>query len=799
MTSSSRSILYSAHLFWEDPNRVLVAAGTAFGEIIYWSWCDDQDGGPTSQIHRVFLGHEGSIFGVQISEELPTECCQKLKRVVASCSDDRTIRIWDVSDINTNTATAKAQDDETEVLRTRHTGFSNEAFDAHELRDSNCLAIGWGHLSRVWTVRFLEASLCNGSLLLQSAGEDATARTWELTPNWGDKQNLPYKLLELDCAAHHSGKNMWSSIISQNSTGLQQVTAGGADSKITATPLPRGLQAEKNASSGVTEYTVNDILSWAQSAVSGLPTTAQTGTQKSSKKGDFFRSYCFVDENTFLLTTNAGKVVVASLASDSGQNNTGILSGSTLLGQPEDLSGYSVCASSSRPGVAFVAGANGSLYLYRKDAATLTKLYAMGSKVGEIFAADVGGSSSLEVTALLVTLAGQGKAQLLYVDPTHDAAISNHVHVPIVESSTGSVVTSMAHLRASGKIFMAVGFRRGSIALYSVDTDEGQATMLRVIENVHSGETVTSLAWNSSLVESSQTQLYSVGRDGRLTVHDMDLSTGSVTLVHNLALPFGPNLEGLYMQEDRLLVHGFSSKKWSLYDITTEEEVMSIDTGGAHRSWAFHPHSTLGGTLVWTRASSMHVYSQSGMNHTVIRSGGHGREIKAVAASPKHDTRLRSCLIATGAEDTDIKLFQYVDKNLICRRTLRKHTTGIQHLQWSADGDYLFSSGGCEECMLKFSIVITMIHVADGLLVYVWRIRDLPSSSLDIGVVCESVYTPESEHADLRIMSFDVSTYRTAHIITMVFSDSSIKVRTPLHNYITVFVLTHYRHTGTIL
>lgn len=60
--------------------------------------------------------------------------------------------------------------------------------------------------------------------------------------------------------------------------------------------------------------------------------------------------------------------------------------------------------------------------------------------------------------------------------------------------------------------------------------------------------------------------------------------------------------------------------------------------------------------------------------------------------------------------------------------------------------------------------------------VYVWRIRNLPSSSLDIGVVCEHVYHPESEHADLRIMAFDVTSRGTAHFITMVFSDSSIKV-----------------------
>jgi len=93
----------------------------------------------------------------------------------------------------------------------------------------------------------------------------------------------------------------------------------------------------------------------------------------------------------------------------------------------------------------------------------------------------------------------------------------------------------------------------------------------------------------------------------------------------------------------------------------------------------------------------MHICSQNGANHAVIRSGGHGREIKAVAVSPQGGSRSRQ-LIATGAEDTDIKIFQYAEKDFACRRTIRKHTTGIQHLQWSHDGEYLFSSGGCEEC-----------------------------------------------------------------------------------------------------
>lgn len=605
--------------------------------------------------------------------------------------------------MSTSATTSQAQSNDLEVLRTRHTGFTNEAFDSDEFNSSSCLAIGWGHLSRVWTVRFLEASPCNGSLLLQSAGEDATARTWELTPNPGGSASFPYRLLELDCAAHHSGKNMWSTVVSNDSTGIQQVIAGGADSKVTATPLFRVLQAEKNLRGAIAEYTVNDILSWAQVAEPDQNRAEPVDCPRPSRKAEFFRSYCFVDETSFLLTTNSGNVLIGAISSKTAPGQSSLLANPTLLDQLKDLSGYSVCTSGSCPGFAYIAGNSGNIYVYSKESKTLANLHAIGSKIGDIFATEVSDTNGPNTAVLLVTLVGQGEAQLLYVDPDSNTNIIRVVQIPMAESSTGSVITSMTYARIPGRDFVIVGFRRGSIALYEIRKDEGGtdvATLLRTIEKAHGAEAVTSLTWcplSRGSVDSVHGHLFSVGRDGRLSVHQFDASANVVELVHDLALPFGPNIEGLYFQDDHLFIHGFSSKKWYLYNVTDEEEVMSIDTGGAHRSWAFRPHSSLGGTLVWTRASSMHICSQNGSNHTVVRRGGHGREIKAVAVSSEMNGRSHP-LIATGAEDTDIKIFHHIGDDLICQRTIRKHTTGIQHLQWSQDGDYLFSSGGCEEC-----------------------------------------------------------------------------------------------------
>lgn len=757
LTSSSRSILYSAHVFWESQNCVLVAAGTAFGEIMYWSWNNNPGAGAASCIHRVFLGHEGSIFGVRISRQLPTDCCQSLRRIIASCSDDRTIRIWDVSDVAIHDRLTTASDQGSDSKRTRHTGFSNAAFDPSSFSSSQCLAIGWGHTSRVWNVQFLESTPCEGALLLVSDGEDASSRTWKLSPDKSKGANLPYQLTQQDYAAHHSGKNIWSSSIYGEPVGRQQVVCGAADSKITTHPLVR--ISEKARENRNREYTMLDILSLAQMSAQGADPSALQRTHKSSKKAEFFRCYCFLDHETFLLTTNSGNILIGTLQPQSVLHGPGGLAKATFVDQPTDLSGYSVCTGEAINGVAFVAGSIGIIYMYNKSSETLFNIGSVDTKVGEMFATSVCQSDGSNMVALLITLVGRKEAQLLYIDTTAspNACILQTFIIPLSELPSGSMITSMALTTTSQGSFLHLGFRRGSVAVYSVPIntlDDSRASLLLDMEKVHGDETVTAIDWTVSAQDDLVGHLTSVGRDGCLSIRLVDLRANFVKLVHNLTLPIGPNIEGFYFHQGHLLVHGFSSKKWVLYDVTIQDEIMGVETGGAHRSWAFQSNRDTqgGGTLVWTRASSMHIRSQTGPNHSVVRSGGHGREIKAVAVSQGPCGQL----IATGAEDTDIKIFEYTNGELQCRRTLRCHTTGIQHLQWSEDGNYLFSSGGCEEF-------------------YIWKIRQLPSE-MGIGVVCEFAYTPESEHADLRIMSFDVQKRGDGYDIAMVFSDSSAKV-----------------------
>ncbi|KAF2863415.1 WD40 repeat-like protein [Piedraia hortae CBS 480.64] len=642
--SGPKCILYSAHLKWTSSSSCLVAAGTAFGDIILWSatvsW---EQNTVQSQLHYVFAAHEGSVFGVCISD------ITDIGRALATCSDDRSIRVWDISDLP-NVAHQSQ----------RHTGFGSQ----NEGNSPTCVAKAMGHASRIWHVRFA------GRSTLMSFGEDATCISWNIDPP---------SLVQGHIGAAHAGKHIWSVATSLDGT----VATGGADGAIVRwLPLPRP-------------------------AVTAIP------SRHLGNIAENYKAYAFVDESTIVATTSQGRVVIVELAQPG-------MSIKEVASRVEGLGNYSIVAGIQ--GAAFLTGSDGKVHMYTHWNEEIREIHQMNHKATALFPCQD------PVPGLLATNFCNPFASLLQFSQGTES------HSVQLATPTGFAVTSFEQNKSTAFL----GSRNGSLAIYDLSSTSKDNVKHVLITAIHE-EAITALRCASPQF------VHSTSRDGTHAVHRLHRGNEawSLTIVHQLALPFGPRIEGIKVDRGNLLLWGFRGKEFIVYDSLVQSQVMTVECGGAHRTWAYRIHQG-GGSFVWTKASQLHCKTQTQVPHRLIGSGGHGREIKTVAVSP-----VDSRMFATGAEDTDIKIHM-LTPNFQCCQTIRKHTTGVQHLQWSSDGSRLFSSAGVEEF-------------------FVWRItKDLPPSG--IGVVCESVH-PQSGKSDLRIMGFELN---LPHVI-MAYSDSTLK------------------------
>jgi WD40 repeat protein len=793
-----RCILYSAHLKWASTVEVLVASGTAFGEIVAWSYIigdkNDSFVGP----HLTLIGHEGSIFGVRISESVSTGLGSN-HRFLTSCSDDRTIRVWDISDLLSlpTVLTQLKHINQQQAIHT--TGFlSNLADHTGNVTDEKCVAIAMGHLSRIWSIRYsysnsTQTSLPDSFLLaVVSVGEDATCQRWDLSFN-PQEHRIKFSLKHAETRRYHYGKNIWSLTLLENPGSLEDcsVITGGADSGIVSASFTAGSESELRHTE---QWDIGDItIKLPQITILSNTAALHNDRQRSRKRNkympDCFRSYTFVENNTLLVTTNNGLVFTVPVdPTDTERPSPSLWKYINTL---EELKGYSVAACIAGSEFAFLAGGKGAVYIFDGLKCRLSLLVTVPGKVAGLFVQRSELQSSIFASLLIDQLGGQ---------PPHHLALQRSAsgEVSVVNPTSIDVGgLNMSTLRVMSYVFVPsekddalffIGCRDGTIVCHFMNSLSLSSTVIRA----HGQEAVTGLHWvarsDGSAVDG---WLLSVGRDGTCTIHQFSQDSKDPLLVHKLALPFGPYIEGIYVNPStkELSVYGFHGKQFVVHNLSTSQDIMNVECGGAHRVWTYKPYldslgNISGGAFTWTQASKLNMCGVSRPDHSIIERGGHGREIKACAIAPASlcDTTICS-LIATGAEDTDIRIFSYskisppedtTAGSLQCLAVLRRHVTGVQSLEWSSDGQYLFSCGGYEEF-------------------FIWRLRAAPC--VVVGVVCESICPIEVVKSDLRIMSFAVrdeflapkeeglEESRTTFLITMVYSNSVLKVISSRFHY----------------
>lgn len=715
------STLYSGDVCAIHDGKLLVAAGSVFGEVLVWTCQPGPEGRWLSQTTHRFEGHTGSIFGVCLWLGDPYNG-RPGRAFVASCSDDRTVQVWDITDYDDPAATAHREE-------AANTGFGQDVSDSRHR-----LAMGWGHQSRIWAVDILDvvfAADCEHPLQLRllTRGEDGTCQDWtaQLSQEEAGRAQSA-KMLPTASDRLHAGKNVWAWARVWQGVHYELIS-GGADGRVvsrdvskTGAHLPgvvRCIEPFKQSSLPPPSQSLKEYAIIAGSV--GHEILALTGN------GEIVKSYPHTDHRCdWVMATSASDFQVTRIC---GNAPAGLIIAATTKGilikaqdgeestiEPDTLSGQNV---------AFIQVAGAVI-----DAS----------------------AHRLRLCLLVAFMSGKACAVWFDQEQQHTEAATQWLRLPDHFAVTSSCYDHTMDV-------LVLGSRAGAVAVLSSFQEADAASCEAVcFRHVHGRDAVTSLQFLPVEAGKDDRYILSTGRDGRCGIHRLRTTPQSdntgLQTIHWSSPPFGPYVEGATVVASpgtgarELILYGFRSKDFIAWNQTKQLDVVSIDCGGAHRSWAYrHGASTGqgGGSFVWTKASTYNLHSDASVRQQVIQTGGHGREIKALAVCPQTFSSVEhgvehAPLFATGAEDTAIRIFAVrqtsAESELVQMCMMDDHTAGLQALVFSRCGKFLFSSGGAEQ-------------------LYAWSLSyDVPI--VGVGSVLRNRMPQTDEDSDVRIMSLSV-------------------------------------------
>lgn len=514
------------------------------------------------------------------------------------------------------------------------------------------------------------------------------------------------------------------------------------------------------------------------------------GDQKTRK--DDFKSYVFLQYNLFLVTTAQGRVLLGSIVAPFGIQGKmlGFGKGSPavkweLIGQFDALRSSSIATKALESYLVLVSGNNGIVFSYGILEKQILPIFDLGRKATFLYAQRIHNRDGAQLSGvqehlILATCLGLPVA---HVHKHGDPDLDDPKQLYFLSLPDSFIVTSACYIEPFS-VWM-LGSRSGSVAFYdaSLLSADTKVEPCSIVLDVHGENAITVMQCLWEWEVDQPVYILTAGRDGKYALHTISTTRSASKqlevifhTVHRSMPPLGPNIEGAAFDSHKqeLTLWGFRSKFFIVWNASKDMETTTVECGGAHRHWAHIPrgNGAEGGTFVWTKASVCNVHLQTSTSHKVFQSGGHGREIKAMALSPVLDRSdgSKNRYIATGAEDTTIRIWSYnhergSEDGFKRLATLNKHTTGIQQLQWSDNGQLLFSAAGCEEF-------------------FAWRVQ--PVSLIGIGAVCEALCPSVTEDGDLRIMDFcfeEIDSQNNNlrgegrnYLVSIVYSDSSLRI-----------------------
>lgn len=737
LATSVKCILYAADLVALSPSHVLIASGTAFGEIIVWSCfinkSEPRQFNAEASIHHYFTGHDGSIFGVRIFPNISSLNDGRSGRLLASCSDDRTIRIWDISDCETKSPQDPSAYS-TDGFELRSTGYGSG------LGSELCVAKAFGHAARIWSVNLCSVEENSPNTIgLVSRGEDRTCVVWELsweTPSFGATK---YQLREMSSAQLHLGKHVWA--LDLRETGEDTILyTGGADGAL------KSFKTKKHVYSP-----------------SKYNTPGQTNVliQKKSSDPDAPKIIAFVAPDCLIACSLCSELRLGYV--NSTDNETVVWE---TLCTAEDLRSFSLITGVSDQGLAMIANSQGLVRLYNHSTKSITNLVNLGKRPRSLFIAHGDGFS--ESLAFVVHYYASEEATLVTVtDWNTDCPRAQTLPFSLPKAP---YIISAACLVYNGR-YLLLGSELGGVAVYQI-AGLGLASKPLVDKRRIHGHEGTTYIRAVRLATGGEEYVLTCGRDGNYCYHKLHVGEGDTVSLETLdqtSSGLGQDLWGAYLEEGTgdLMLYGFRSQNFVLRNETSHQDIISIPSGGARRIWSYQPSTTTSKPLLaWLEKSNLNIKRiQPNVNRS-IRAGGHGREIRTMDGLGA--VKGRGSFFATGAEDTIIRIFGASSQasegpwgSFKCLRILDKHRSGIQQVAWSKDGQYLFTCAGLEE-------------------LFVWGVRWLPSFDICVKMVAECPKT-ESD-SELRLTSFDLvdvegRNAEKGFLLCLTLSNSTIRVR----------------------
>ncbi|KAI0465088.1 hypothetical protein LJB42_000306 [Komagataella kurtzmanii] len=597
-----------------------------------------------------------------------------------------------------------------------------------DLESGECLMSGWGHGARIWSLQFYD-----NNTKVFSASEDCTARSWAVDREKGELKCL--KVFDT-----HYGKHIWSAAISQDEL---IAATGGADGRIRLVDLNSKL-ARKGFQE--LEFSVDSI-----SKSTGSPFA----------KDEILKGVAEFD-NLIVAVTSKGKILQKT-----GQDNW------ILIEQDPSLEKFVIMKSQKERRLVLLCNNKGYIRLLQFDPLLIQDIVIPNSvfdhSKSNISNVLIAGYDEHSVLICTETPNPKEPFLLTILDLEENIKFTQHTLI----KPDMRFVSSCISFDIVNK-WLLIGSRYTTIALYDISTLKNDLEPLKVWKKYVPGDTISSLKVLSSIEHESLIILTT--RDGWFYYIQLSKSINSITdlIVQENRIQKG-FVEGCFIHPSSgdLLLYGFKSSLFFLWNETKQLEVFNEICGGPHRLWQFNIRdaTTNDYSFIYTRASVLnvrHTGSSLWKGDSILRQGTHGREVRDISISSSSVNGKR--LLLTGSEDTTLKLSSIDESSLEITQywTLRKHVSGLQkakiiHQDKELGLQYALSSAAREEF-------------------FVWLISETIQGSVPL-ISNYATLPPSSEiHPDLRIMDFDVmkradeSGKVTGFLISTVYSDSTIKV-----------------------